>query len=53
MSKQKVLFIVPHEDDEVFVGGPMILNLTQDPSYEVFVFIALMVIIILLKMEFV
>ena len=40
MSKQKVLFIVPHEDDEVFVGGPMILNLTQDPSYEVFVFIA-------------
>lgn len=40
MPKQKVLFIVPHEDDEVFVGGPMILNLTHDPSYEVFVFIA-------------
>ena len=37
---KKVLFIVPHEDDEVFVGGPMIMNLTKDFNYEVFVFIA-------------
>ena len=37
---QKVLFVVPHEDDEVFVGGPMLMNLTKDPNYDVYVFIA-------------
>ena len=36
----KVLFIVPHEDDEVFIGGPMILNLAHNPSYEIYVFIS-------------
>lgn len=36
----KVLFIVPHEDDEVFIGGPMILNLAHTPSYEIYVFIS-------------
>lgn len=37
---KKVLFFVPHEDDEVFVGGPMIINLTKSKNYEVSVFIA-------------
>ena len=37
---KRVLFIVPHEDDELFVGGPMILNLTQSRDYETMVFIA-------------
>lgn len=37
---EKVLFIVPHEDDELFVGGPMLINLARSSNYEVFVFIA-------------
>ncbi len=37
---KKVLFIVPHEDDELFVGGGMLVNLAMDPSYEPFVLIA-------------
>ena len=36
----KVLFIVPHEDDELFVGGAMLANLAVDPKYEVYVLIA-------------
>ncbi len=36
----KVLFIVPHEDDELFVGGGMIMNLTGSGNYEVNLFIA-------------
>lgn len=37
---EKVLFIVPHEDDELFVGGPLLINLARSENYEVFVFIA-------------
>lgn len=36
----KVLFIVPHEDDELFVGGAMLANLAVNPKYEVYVLIA-------------
>ena len=37
---KQVLFIVPHEDDELFVGGPMILNLAQSKKYDTRVYIA-------------
>lgn len=37
---EKVLFLVPHEDDELFVGGPLLISLARSPEYEVFVFIA-------------
>lgn len=37
---KKVLFLVPHEDDELFVGGPMLINLVRSGKYEVSVFIA-------------
>lgn len=37
---KKVLFMVPHEDDEIFVGGPLLVNLTNSKDYETFVFIA-------------
>lgn len=36
----KVLFMVPHEDDELFVGGPMLINLVRDKKYDVYVFIS-------------
>ena len=37
---KKVLFIVPHQDDELFVGGPLLINLIRDNEYDVYVFIA-------------
>lgn len=37
---QKVLFLVPHEDDELFIGGPLLINLSRDKNYDVYVFIA-------------
>lgn len=37
---KKALFLVPHEDDELFVGGPLLINLSRSDEYEVFVFIA-------------
>lgn len=37
---KKALFIVPHEDDELFIGGGTIVRLVNDPSFEVFVLIA-------------
>lgn len=37
---KKVLFIVPHEDDELFVGGQLLINLSRDNNYDVKVFIA-------------
>lgn len=33
--KQKILFVAPHEDDEIFIGGPMIVNLLRLPEYDV------------------
>ncbi len=38
-GKKRVLLLVPHEDDELLVGGPMLVNLCRG-GYEVFVFIA-------------
>ncbi|MBO4913891.1 MAG: PIG-L family deacetylase, partial [Oscillospiraceae bacterium] len=35
----RVLLMVPHEDDELLVGGPMLINLCRS-GYEVFVYIA-------------
>ncbi|MCR5651802.1 MAG: PIG-L family deacetylase [Lachnospiraceae bacterium] len=35
----RVLLMVPHEDDESLVGGPMLVNLCRS-GYEVFVYIA-------------
>ena len=37
---KKALFIVPHEDDELLVGGGMLLNLVNSKNWEVFVLIA-------------
>ncbi len=37
---KNVIFFVPHEDDELFVGGAMIVNLVRSDDYEVYVFIA-------------
>ena len=36
----KVLFMVPHSDDEMFVGGPLLVELVKSNKYDVFVFIA-------------
>jgi LmbE family N-acetylglucosaminyl deacetylase len=35
----RVLLMVPHEDDELLVGGPMLVNLNHS-GYEVYVYIA-------------
>lgn len=37
---QKILFLVPHEDDELFVGGAMLINLIRSEKYDPYVFIA-------------
>lgn len=37
---KKVLFIVPHEDDELFIGGPLLINLIREKGYEVYILIA-------------
>jgi len=37
---KKVLFIVPHEDDELLIGGALLINLVRDNGYDVSVFIA-------------
>lgn len=36
---KKVLFIVPHEDDELFVGGQLLINLARNNKYDVRIFI--------------
>lgn len=35
--KQKVLLIVPHQDDELFVGGGLLRTLARDEGYEAYV----------------
>lgn len=35
--KQKVLLVVPHADDEIFVGGGLLKTLAQRADYEVYV----------------
>ena len=35
--KQKVLLIVPHQDDELFVGGGLLRTLSQGGDYEAYV----------------
>ncbi|MBR0140446.1 MAG: PIG-L family deacetylase [Firmicutes bacterium] len=38
-NNKRVLLLVPHEDDEMLVGGPMLVNLSRS-GCEIFVFIA-------------
>ena len=36
----KVLFFVPHEDDELLIGGGLLVSLARDEKYDVNVVIA-------------